>query len=197
MKLDFDNLPEILETERLWLKKYKSGNGSKFYEFMHENEARLRDSFPVSLAACGTRENAELWIKKKVIGWLEHSMFSFAVYDKATGSFIGDSMIKNIDWQVPKAEMGYCISKDHEAKGLMQEVLFTIIEFSFTKLKMEKLYLKIQTTNVRSYRLAERCGFSREGTHKNEYRTYEGHLVDIFYYGLTRDQYFEWKEKKS
>lgn len=194
-KVDLSKIPTTLETKRLWLNKYKNGEGKKFFNLMQHNHDRLKNTFPISLAASDSMENAESWIQRKVTGWMEGTMFSFAIHDKGSGAFIGDSIIKNVDWTVPKAELGYFITKEFEGKGLMQEVLCALHEFAFTLLGLEKLYLKISTTNLRSCKLAERCGYSLEGTLKQDYRTADGFLSDICYYGLTKDNY--WREKDS
>ncbi|MGI8599455.1 MAG: GNAT family N-acetyltransferase [Chitinophagaceae bacterium] len=186
-----------METARPWLKKYHIGDGEKFFCLMQHNFDRFRDSFPISLAASNNVENAENWIQKKIQGWEQQSMFSFAIIDKNSGKLIGDSIIKNIDWYVPKAEIGYCITSEFEGKGLMQEVLTALHTFAFEQLGIEKLFLKIATLNHRSFKLAERTGYLQEGILKNEYRTADGELIDIYYYGLTKCHYFKWKEKNK
>ncbi|MDQ3394186.1 MAG: GNAT family N-acetyltransferase [Bacteroidota bacterium] len=195
MKEVIKKVPSAIETQRLLLKKYQSGDGKNFFRLMQQNRSRLKDSFPISLAASDTEENAELWVQKKVKGWLEGTMYSFAIVDNASGAYIGDSIIKNIDWKIPKAEIGYCITKEFEGRGLMQEVLWALNEFAFETLGFERLYLKIAVINSRSSKLAERCGYKLEGVLKNDYRSANGTLRDVCCYGLTKGIYE--KEKKS
>lgn len=192
-----NHVPEAIETNRIWLRKYSKGDGIKFFCLMQHNYDRFKDNFPISVAAADNVENAEFWIQNKINGWLEQSMFSFAIFDKDSGALIGDSIIKNIDWMVPKAEIGYCISGEFEGKGLMQEVIWALNQLSFIKLGMERLYLKIATTNDRSIKLAERCGYLKEGVLKHDYKKTDGDLVDICYYGLIKKHYFNLIEKDS
>jgi len=97
--------------------------------------------------------------------------------------------VKNIDWVIPRGEIAYIISEEYEGKGIMTEALTVIIKFSFENLSMNRLFLRVMTNNNRSYELAERCGFSREGILRKDHKTYEGELVDLYYYGMTREDF--------
>ena len=91
--------------------------------------------------------------------------------------------IKNIDWRIPKCELGYFIDKSFEGKGIMSKVIDDTISYCFNDLKMEKIFLKIGPENIGSKRIAERKGFVLEGVLRKEFRLETNELVDVEYYG--------------
>jgi RimJ/RimL family protein N-acetyltransferase len=183
------NIAPEIETMRTILKKYKIGDGKIFYEVIDKNRNRMLDSFPMMLSNTHDEFSAEFYIRKKIEEWDEQSAFNFGIWLKETGEYAGHISVKNIDWIIPRGEIAYVISGEHEGKGIMTEALTAIIKFSFENLLMSRLFLRVLTCNARSYELAERCGFSREGTLRKDHKTYDGELVDLYYYGMTRSDY--------
>jgi ribosomal-protein-alanine N-acetyltransferase len=178
-----------LETKRTILKKYRIGNGKLFYGIIEKNRDRMLESFPTMLSNTRDELSGEYYIRKKVEEWEERSAFNFGIWYKENGKYIGHISVKNIDWVIPRGEIAYIISVEYEGKGIMTEALTAIIKFSFENLSMNRLFLRVITVNTRSYELAERCGFSREGILRKDHKTYEGDLVDLYYYGMTREDY--------
>lgn len=190
------NTASELETRRTVLKKYKIGDGKKLYEIIERNRDRILDSFPLMLSNIYDELSAEYFIRKKIEEWEERSAFNFGIWLKENQQCIGYISIKNIDWVIPRGEVAYVISEEYERRGIMTEALTSIIKFGFESLSINRLYLRILTSNNRSYELAERCGFSREGILRKDQKTYEGELVNLYYYGITREDYkkfFSWE----
>jgi ribosomal-protein-alanine N-acetyltransferase len=182
-------IEEELETKRALLKKYRIGDGKIFYEIIEKNRDRMLDNFPIMLSNTHDVLSGELYIRKKIEEWEERSAFNFGIWLKDDGNYIGHISVKNIDWIIPRGEIAYIISQEYEGKGIMTEALTAIIKFSFENLSMSRLFLRVMTNNSRSYELAERCGFSREGILRKDHKTYEGDLVDLYYYGMTKEDY--------
>ena len=188
---DLVNIVPKLETNRVSLERYRAGEGKILYETIERNRERMLDNFPVMLSNIRDAYSAEYFIRKKIEEWDEQSAFNFGIWFKENTKFVGHISLKNIDWVIPRGEIAYIISKEYEGKGIMTEALSSIIKFSFENLLMNRLFLRIMTNNNRSYELAERCGFSREGTLKKDHKTYWGELVDLYYYGMTKDDYIK------
>ena len=95
--------------------------------------------------------------------------------------------MKNLDWNVPKAELGYYIDRKYEGKGITTKALTRIISFCFNDLQLSKLYIRTHEENISSRKVAERNGFTLEGTIRKDYKTTDGRLVDLMYFGLVRE----------
>jgi RimJ/RimL family protein N-acetyltransferase len=178
-----------LETKRTVLKRYKAGDGKIFYNIIEKNRDRMIDSFPIMLSNTHDEISTEYYIRKRIEEWEEQSAFNFGIWLKENGEYAGHISVKNIDWVIPRGEIAYIISDEYEGRGIMTEALTAIIKFSFENLSMNRLFLRVMINNIRSYELAERCGFLREGILRKDHKTYEGELVDLYYYGMTREDY--------
>jgi len=97
---------------------------------------------------------------------------------------VGFIDLKNINWNIPKTEIGYFVNRDDEGKGISSNALKMIIGFCFNELKMSKLFLRTTKSNLGSQRVAEKNGFEKEGFVKRDYKTASGEIVDLLYYGL-------------
>jgi RimJ/RimL family protein N-acetyltransferase len=184
-----------LETERTVLKKYNEGEGKLFFEFVEKNRTRMFNSFPIILSNTHNEISAEYFIKNKVEEWEEKTAFNFGIRLKENGDYIGHISVKNIDWVIPRGEVAYLVSTEYEGKGFMAEALKEIIKFSFENLSFNRLFLRVLTNNIRSFKLAEKCGFLREGLLRKDHKTFIGELVDLYYYGLTREDYIKFSNQ--
>jgi ribosomal-protein-serine acetyltransferase len=183
------NIIDELETQRTILKKYNAKDGEIFFAFVGKNKDRMLNSFPIILSSIHDEFSVNYFIKRKIEEWDERSAFNFAIWHKENGNYIGHISIKNIDWMIPRGELAYIISEEYEGKGIMSEAVKTLIRFGFSELLLSKLFLRILTDNEKSIRLAEKCGFSKEGLLRKDHRTFMGELVDLYYYGLTKEDY--------
>ena len=191
------NISAEIETNRTILKKYKDGDGKIFYNIIEKNRDRMVDSFPIMLSNTHDEISAEYYIGKRIEEWNEQSAFNFGIWLKENGEYTGHISVKNIDWVIPRGEIAYIISGEYEGRGIMSEALNAVIKFSFENLSMNRLFLRVMTNNVRSCKLAERCGFLREGILRKDHKTYQGELVDLYYYGMTREDYNKLLNKSS
>lgn len=165
-----------------------------YFLLIDQNRERLETFFAGTTAITGTIQETETHLKDIVSKNKENNYFSFVVIDESTGNLVASIQVKNVDWSVPKAELGYYIDKKYEGKGIITKALSRIIDFCFKELKLEKLYIRTHQENISSRKVAERNGFIPEGTIRKDYKTTEGRLVDLLYYGLVKD---EWQEEPS
>ena len=149
----------------------------------------MLNSFPIILSSIHDEFSVNYFIKRKIEEWDERSAFNFAIWHKENGNYIGHISIKNIDWMIPRGELAYIISEEYEGRGIMSEAVKTLIRFGFSELLLSKLFLRILTDNEKSIKVAVRCGFSKEGLLRKDHRTFMGELVDLYYYGLTKEDY--------
>lgn len=185
MKESLLHIKESLQTSRLLLKRYQEGDGRIVYNLIVANKSRLEDHFPRTIAQITDENKSELYVRSRIADWYAQRGYFFGIWEMSSQTYIGQISVKNIDWEIPRAEIGYYISKEYEGKGLMTEVLKQIIKFSFEQLKVKKLFLRTTPSNARSSKLAENCGFVKEGWLRKDFLKSDKTLVDIIYYGIT------------
>ncbi|PSR54343.1 N-acetyltransferase [Adhaeribacter arboris] len=183
-------IPTELQTNRLLLRRYQDTDATEFLNLLLTNQSRLSLAFPGRVEMNKKLENAEYFVRQMRADWQFKKVFEFGIWRLDTKQYIGDIALKNLEKRVPKAEIGYYLDAAAEGKGYASEALRAVIVFGFDTMGVNKIFIKMPVQNQRSYRLAERCGFIREGLLRQDFRSDEKTgLVDVYYYGMTQSDY--------
>jgi len=158
-----------------------------YYNLIDKNRKRLEAFFAGLVAITGNLESTKAHLEDVLAKHEKKHFYSFIVIDSTNNRIIGSIQLKSIDWNIPKAEVGYYIDSDYEGKGITSTAVSKVIAYGFDELKMNKLFLRANSENKGSVRVAEKNGFRVEGVLRKDYKSTDGTLVDLVYYGLLRD----------
>ena len=117
--------------------------------------------------------------------------FFLGVFDKPTGEFVGQAHIGPISWDLPEFQIGYFVDKGHEGQGYATEAAKGALRFIFDHLKAHRVRLECDETNVRSRRVAERCGMTREGCLRENKKNPDGTFSATLVFGILRSEFEE------
>lgn len=159
-----------------------------YFELIDNNRKRLEDFFAGTVAITKTIAETKVHLEDIIAKAEKKNYFPFAVVDSLSGKIVASIQVKNIDWSIPKAELGYYIDAASEGKGIVSRATGIIINYCFKELKLAKLLIRTYEGNVSSIKVAEKNGFKLEGTIRQDYKTTSGKLVDLLYYGLLYDE---------
>ena len=157
-----------------------------YYQMVEENRIRLERFFAGTVLRTQSMEDAELFLQEIVKRIENRDYLAYVIVDNQTGGFVGFMDLKNIEWRVPKSEIGFYIDEAYEGKGITTRALNQLCEYCFEDLGFEKLFLRTHESNEGARKVASRCGFEMEGTLRRDYKTSSGELVDVLYYGKIR-----------
>ncbi len=157
-------------------KEYKA-----LFQLIDQNRDHLRRYFPITLSNANTLRDTKRYVKSLLEKLARKELFPLGVYYQE--QLIGMVYIKNIDWRVPKCELGYFISQAQEGKGLMTKTLELATSYCFEELKIMKIFLRISPDNLASLAVARKSGFEKEGLLKKEFRIETDELIDVVYLG--------------
>lgn len=183
------NLETALITRRTVVRRFRENDGAAFYELCSANSSILESTFPPVIALLENPEASEFFIRRKLSEWLLQESYTFGIWDKESTKLTGYVSIDQIDWSTPKGRLRFFIDKDATGKGLMTEILISVISFAFRNIGLEKLSLDVHTENFSAQRLVRKCGFQREGDLRGEYKRPSGDFVDVTLFGLTKSTY--------
>ena len=107
---------------------------------------------------------ATTWLARYEEGRRAGGREAFAIEDPADSSFLGIAVAPRIDREASTAELGYVVAPAARGRGVATDALGQLTAWSFSELGMQRLELLISVVNEQSKRVAERCGFVREGT---------------------------------
>ena len=158
----------------------------KYFDLIQKNSSRLEDFFPGTVAANETQDKSREFVKEMKSRLEAKSYFPYVILEKASDHFIGIIDVKNIDWKIPKAEIGYFIDKDFQGRGIISKALELVIWEIEIRHKFAKLLLRIGTQNHASKKVALKNEFQLEGIIRRDFKTRSGQVVDLEYYGRLR-----------
>jgi RimJ/RimL family protein N-acetyltransferase len=115
-----------------------------------------------------------IWLEAYEKGRRDGTREAFAAVD-AEGRFLGLALAPHIDRDGREVELGYVVVPAARGRGVATRVLALLTRWAFDELGALRIALIIDVANPASERVAERCGYVREGvmrsTHlKNDVR---------------------------
>ncbi len=102
--------------------------------------------------------------------------------------FAGVIAIRDIDWESGVCDLGYLIAEKYHNQGIATRAVALILEKAFEQGKLRKIKAITAVSNVASYRVLQKNGFSLEGSLKEELLI-AGRPQDAYLWGLTSDDF--------
>jgi ribosomal-protein-serine acetyltransferase len=183
-------IPTKIETERLVLRCYEPGDGVWYWEMSQRNQTHLLPFESGNAAlALHSPEDAEILMREFASAWTARKYFFLGAFEKANLEFVAQIYIGVVNWDLPEFEVGYFADRDHEGRGYVTEAVKGALNFIFDALQARRVSLHCNPANLRSIRVAERCGFVREGLIRQNHLAGDGTVHDSLCYGLLRSEF--------
>ncbi len=80
-----------------------------------------------------------------------------------SGELVGSSGIHQLDWRIPRGEVGYWASSAYTGRGLVSEAVAAISDHAHRVMGLRRVEIIVSDRNQRSWRIPERLGFTCEG----------------------------------
>jgi RimJ/RimL family protein N-acetyltransferase len=192
-------IPTRFESQRLTIRCYAPGDGAMYAAVAEKNRQHLAryESGNVILTIHNAAEGETL-VRQLQADWSAREHFFMGVFEKASGAFVAQIYVGPLDWALPAYTVGYFADCEHEGQGYVTEALQTVLDFLFMELHAHRVQLGCADTNLRSARVAERCGFQREGHLRENHKSPDGTFEGAYLYGLLRSEYLvSGKQAKS
>jgi ribosomal-protein-serine acetyltransferase len=114
-------------------------------------------------------------------GFLDRSDLTFGAFEKTSGEFVGMFSLFRFDWDVPSGEIGYWAATAKTGQGFATEATEALTGLG-ASLGLVRIEVRCDAKNLRSRGVAERAGFTLEGTLRSECRDPQGNLRDTCVY---------------
>jgi len=178
-------LGPILKGEKVILKPIKASEAENFLRWFND---------PV-VTRFLSKEGGDLDLKKekRIIGELrkDKNRIIWSIYAK-DGAHIGDTGLHSLDLKKNnKAVWGIVIGeKSYWHQGYGTDVLRTVLKFSFSKLKLNRVELSVFPKNIGGLKCYTKCGFKEEGFKKKSIKK-RGKYLDEIMMGILREDYYK------
>lgn len=181
--------PLHIETERLLIRAYTLSDARALYELVKRNHYALIGPMPLTLSSnTSVLQSRKFILARNTDRRAGQRMFS-GIFLRETAQLIGQIAIIGIDERVPKCELGYLIDARQQRKGYASEAVLAMLHHGFNTLQMQKIGLRIEPQNAASNGVARKCGFTKTGYLRHEFRAHDGRLMDVEWWELLRDEF--------
>jgi RimJ/RimL family protein N-acetyltransferase len=168
----------VLSTERLLLRPLADADVPALVEAGNDPLTRrwlpLPDPYTADVAAGWVRDDAPARRRGGIglVLGVEHR-----------GALAGSLDLKRTEWVARVTEIGCWTHPGHRGRGLMPEAVRALAEWVIRDQGFERVELRIAPGNAASLRVAEKAGFTREGTARNAGYVHGGR-VDLVIFSL-------------
>ncbi|OZB96149.1 GNAT family N-acetyltransferase [Paenibacillus sp. XY044] len=153
----FTTFPK-LETERFVLRELHSDDAKEYYSYFSDDEVTKYWGYP----GPKNMETASKTFTRFQNAFTRKEMITWGIAAKEDDQIIGTCILNDFV-RASMVNLSYNLSRDYWGKGIMTEVLKTIIPFAFHELDMNRIQAKVMPENNASVKLLSKLGFVQEG----------------------------------
>ena len=134
-------------------------------------------------------EDALATIRRLRARWLLREDLVTAIFERATGRFLGGSGLSRIDWKIRRFEIGYWLRTSAIGHGYVTETVQLLTRLAFDHLEANRVEIRMDVRNTRSRAIPARLGFVFEGCMRRAMPDIHSQPGDIDVFALIREDY--------
>jgi len=180
LEVNFNPFPE-LETARFFLRKFTLADKEDVFEMRSNPEVMKYIPRPLAVTIDDAIKHIETILKKSD----DNEGINWAIVDKNSRKVIGIIGLFRLIKEHYRSEVGYILNPKWHNKGVMHEVLQTVISFGFKELKLHSIEAIIDPDNIASGKLLQKNNFRKEAAFKQNC-FFEGKFYDSEVYSLVK-----------
>lgn len=172
-----------LHNESISIRRYRPGDMPLLFEAAMES---LSEEFTRWMPWCHpqyTREDSSAFILSREEAWRKGESYDFAVFDGATGAFLGGVGVSQLNRIHGFANIGYWVRASARGRGVAAAAALLATRFAFEDLGLNRVEIVIAVGNEKSQRVAQKVGAQREGVLRSRLLI-AGRLHDAVMYSL-------------
>ena len=146
--------------ESLSLELLEDRHAESIFELVNTNRVHLREWLPWVIKM-ETIDHFKEFIIGYQVRYINNSDVSFVmIYEGRLAGRIGVYDIDNVN---KIASIGYWLGEEFTGKGIVYRACFSIINFCFSSLNLNRIEIKCATKNYKSQTIANKLNFINEG----------------------------------
>lgn len=184
--------PLEIITDRLVLRSPEFEHAEPLYEAVVESLPELCQWMRWAQDDPAVEKTAEN-IRKAIDEFKAQTAFRIHVFDRESGQMVGSSGYPRVDLTVPMLEIGYWIRTSWTGQGLCGEVVQALSRYAIETVYAQRVEIRCDNDNERSWRVAERAGFTLEGILRHDSLDCSGQPRNTRVYSMLPE---EWTAKR-
>lgn len=185
-------IPSQLETERLILRPYKEQDSSDFLCMLNNGNREYLKELLGDISQITDEIEIKHVLRELSDSWFAHEIFVLSFWEKKSMLYLGHIWIQPINWDLPHFEVGWFVEKNHQGLGFVTEAAIESIKFIFKYLNAHNIRVRVREHppyHLKSKRIAEKCGFKKEGFLRDTVKLEDGTIFGETYFGLLREEF--------
>ncbi len=171
--------------EDLSLKLIEYRDAQNIFNLINNSRAYLREWLPWLDST--TKLEAQVdYIKASLDGFSKRKSINTVILFQ--NQIVGIAGYNEINWSNKTVYIGYWLSEEFQGKRIMTRVAKALTNYVFTDLALNKVEIRVATSNIKSRGIPERLGFTNEGCIRQAEWLYD-HYVDHVVYGVLANEW--------
>lgn len=171
------DVPMPILTPRLELRPRYVGEGKILIQAVRESLQNLEPWMPFAHKDV-REEQMEEHCRTALANFITRQDFTLSIYERSSGRFVGSTGLHRPNWAVRSFHVGYWVHREFEGRGIVSEAVNAITRYAFEVFKANRLEIRCDSRNERSFNVMKRLGFVQEGLLKNDDVAKDGSLRD-------------------
>jgi RimJ/RimL family protein N-acetyltransferase len=159
------DVPERIDTARLVLRSPRRGDGATVNAAIHDSLGELSPWLPWAGVAPSV-DDSEANCRRQQAKFLLREDFVYLIFERTPeggeGALLGGTGLHRIDWTLRRFEIGYWRRSGCEGRGIVTEAVRAMSRLAFDTLAARRVEIRMDDGNARSWKVAERAGFTLE-----------------------------------
>lgn len=173
-----------LQTPRLLLRRAIMEDVQPMFDnWASDPEVTTYLTWPPHSSPAVTEQVISSWID----GYEKPDHYQWMIVLKELDAPIGSISVTDLNDEIQKAEIGYCIGRSWWGKGIMSEALQAVMDYLFDEVGMNRLEARHDPRNPASGAVMKKCGMKYEGTARQSDRNNQG-ICDTCWYALLKQE---------
>ncbi|ADG93687.1 GCN5-related N-acetyltransferase [Arcobacter nitrofigilis DSM 7299] len=179
-----ENMIEI-ETNRLFLRNWKSSDYKDLYEYGKNDLVGPSAGWAIHKSEDDSKEVIKTFIKNDD---------SLAIVLKSENKVIGGIGLHKIVLnknckKLNEREIGYALNSSYWGNGYIPEAVNSLLEIGFEKMNLDLIWCSHFEENKNSKRVTEKCGFYYKFKKAEILSLLDNKKVTSLYYSISKDEY--------
>ena len=159
------DVPERIETARLVLRCPRRGDGPVVNAAVVSSHVELDPWLPWATTQ-PTLEESEATCRRQQARFLLREDLVMLIFARdasgSEGELLGGTGLHRIDWTLRRFEIGYWRKTGCQGRGIVTEAVTALARMAFDALAARRVEIRVDNDNERSWKVAERAGFTLE-----------------------------------
>jgi ribosomal-protein-serine acetyltransferase len=161
-----ENREITLTDGKITLRPYLKSDIQATFEAIRESIAEMSPWLPFAHQDYSIKDT-HAWIKQRPGEWKRGISFEFIILDAKDAAIIGGCGLNGINQNRMVANLGYWIKTSRTGNGAAPAAVRLLAGWGFKTMRLKRIEIVVATGNVRSQRVAEKAGATREGISRN------------------------------